>query len=70
MNTRPTKLERDLRLVMQTLEMHPECVDDPEIRPKLLRLRRVIALALDLTVITGNVRHFDRIPGLVVHGFP
>ena len=28
-----------------------------------------IALARDLTVVTGNVRHFDRIPGLTVENW-
>ena len=28
-----------------------------------------VALANDLTVVTGNVRHFDRVPGLTIENW-
>lgn len=45
------------------LERRGMRVDDPDLRIAS------IALARDLTLVTGNVRHFERVPGLRVENW-
>lgn len=45
------------------LEKAGMCLDDPDLRIA------AIALANDLTLITGNVKHFERVPGLRVENW-
>jgi predicted nucleic acid-binding protein len=42
------------------LETKGRRIDEPDLRIAS------IALAHDLTLVTGNVRHFERVPGLVI----
>jgi tRNA(fMet)-specific endonuclease VapC len=46
-----------------TLEQAGQPLAEPDLRIAS------IALANELTVVTGNVRHFDRVPGLAVENW-
>jgi hypothetical protein len=46
-------------------ETDPPAVVDPDAVEPDLRIAS-IALANDLVLVTGNVRHFRRVPGLVI----
>ncbi len=45
------------------LEASGQRLDDPDLRIA------AICLAHDLTLVTGNVRHFERVPGLRVENW-
>jgi tRNA(fMet)-specific endonuclease VapC len=45
------------------LESTGEPLDEPDLRIAS------IALASDLTLVTGNLRHFDRVPGLTIENW-
>lgn len=45
------------------LERNGQRLDDPDLRIA------AIALSRDLTLVTGNVRHFERVPGLRIENW-
>lgn len=49
--------------VRAQLEREGRRIDEPDLRIA------AIALSRDLTVVTGNVRHFERVPGLRVENW-
>ncbi len=58
-----TASARHYGAVRAELERRREPIGDADLRIA------AIALARDLTVVTGNVRHFERVPGLAVENW-